>query len=78
MTVEEIKKALAGGFQQMNTSKTEHGPYEYDRNAELQRTDYIKYYLDLDEQHHRRGKSKFWYWAVLVFAGAVLWKVWVG
>lgn len=88
----------------MNSESTKHGPYEYDRNAELndflhrqqgqpydRNSDLIgKVYVSrewLEEQQKPGIGLKtigIWaglgltVWLVLVFAGVVLWKVWVG
>lgn len=87
----------------MNSSSTEHGPYEYDRNSDLigrpyQLDDpthitgedgalYGRYISYLENGGNPVEKDPEWFWdelasslvvLILVFAGVVLWKVWVG
>lgn len=73
----------------MNSDSTKHGPYEYDRNSDLIGRSYkmdeelSALLKELEEWEALEDRYEEWASGalallILVFAGVVLWKVWVG
>lgn len=70
----------------MNTSRTDNGKvYEYDRNSALIGKPYTLKKLEAEMDKWEALEEQYEEWSaralvvlILVFAGVVLWKVWVG